>query len=117
MVRVVSVAVGDEQYDFVGVWVCGRREVIGQGWARIAVEQGTWGWGSVTVMLRHAGPVDDRNQAVMIASASSFCPQSVVHLAVYYKPHAAKPCSVAKPLNRFEILVGGTGFEPVTPAV
>lgn len=50
-VRVVSVAVGDEQYDFVGVWVCGRREVIGQGWARIAVEQGTWGWGSVTVML------------------------------------------------------------------
>ena len=51
VVRVVSVAVGDEQYDFVGVWVCGRREVIGQGWERIAVEQGTWGWGSVTVML------------------------------------------------------------------
>jgi hypothetical protein len=53
----------------------------------------------------------------MIENAGGFCPQSVVHLAMYYKPHAATPCSVAKPLNRFEILVGGTGFEPVTPAV
>jgi hypothetical protein len=53
----------------------------------------------------------------MTENASGFCPQSVVHLAVYYKPHAATPCSAAKPLNRFGILVGGTGFEPVTPAV
>jgi hypothetical protein len=35
----------------------------------------------------------------MIENASGFCPQSVVHLAVYYKPHAATPCSVAKPLT------------------
>ncbi len=53
----------------------------------------------------------------MIENAGGFCPQCVVHLAVYYKPHATTPCSIAKPLNSFEILVGGTGFEPVTPAV
>jgi hypothetical protein len=53
----------------------------------------------------------------MIANASGFCPQSVAHLAVYYKQYSATPCSVAKPLNRFGILVAGTGFEPVTPAV
>lgn len=50
-VRVVSVAIGDELCDFVGDWVCGREVVIGRGGERIAVEQGTWGWGSVTVML------------------------------------------------------------------
>ena len=47
----VSVAIGDELCDFVGDWVCGREVVIGRGGERIAVEQGTWGWGSVTVML------------------------------------------------------------------
>jgi hypothetical protein len=47
----VSLPVGDEQYHFVGVWVCGHRGVIAQGWARIAVERGTWGWGCVTLML------------------------------------------------------------------
>jgi hypothetical protein len=34
-----------------GFGLCGRGEVMGGGGERIAVEQGTWGWGSVTVML------------------------------------------------------------------
>ena len=63
------------------------------------------------------GPLPPHGGSDQMCVSGNPRPQSVVHLAVSYKPHAATPCSIAKPLNSFEILVGGTGFEPVTPAV